>query len=345
VFQANLKGHLNLWLNLPSSAHLWLWWLSASATFVLGFAFARSFLAARVFAPKMYGVLTSGMVLGAIIPVLAWLISGAAANMYAQFLGLVVPPVMLIAGGASYKAGYRPARYFFLAWLAFAFCLYAYVLQGLGVLAANRFNAMSFTIGAAGESLLLAFALADRIESLRREKEAVEARETLYQSLSLMDGLTGLHNRRYLARKLKNEIELARRHHYPLSLIMLDLDDFKSFNDRFGHVEGDRVLFAAAEAIGETVRDGDAACRYGGEEFTIVLPRAKAEQAGVVAERVRQAVAGRLFEPNGGSSVQVTISAGYTELAPDDDDRSVLDRADQALYRAKRGGKNQTVRG
>jgi diguanylate cyclase (GGDEF)-like protein len=160
-----------------------------------------------------------------------------------------------------------------------------------------------------------------------------------------MDGLTGLHNRRYLARKLKNEIELARRHHYPLSLIMLDLDDFKSFNDRFGHVEGDRVLFAAAEAIGETVREGDAACRYGGEEFTIVLPRAKAEQAGVVAERVRQAVAGRLFEPNGGSSVQVTISAGYTELAPDDDDRSVLDRADQALYRAKRGGKNQTVRG
>ncbi|MBU2552695.1 MAG: sensor domain-containing diguanylate cyclase, partial [Proteobacteria bacterium] len=343
IFQADLKGHLNLVFGLSSGLHQFLWWFVGGNVIFWGFAFARAFLDTRSFAPRWHRVLGGFMWSGAAVVVLGLAGLPKAANILSQLVGLLSPPVMIVAGLAVYRRGYGAARFFLLAHSLLTLGLYPYVLQGLELVPADRFNTISFTIGAALEALFLAFALADRINVLQREKAAVEKRETLYESLSLTDGLTGLFNKRYLDRRLKTEIEEARRQAQPLSLMMLDLDHFKQFNDHFGHLEGDQVLRTAAEIIRETVRDHDSACRYGGEEFTVILPNAKADQAGNVAERIRVAFTRQTFTPAPGEEARVTISIGLTEMKPEDGDTDLIDRADKALYQAKEAGRNRTV--
>lgn len=153
------------------------------------------------------------------------------------------------------------------------------------------------------------------------------------------DPLTGVYNRGYLEERMGLELQWARRTETPLSLLMIDIDDFKAYNDAFGHPAGDEVLVACATLFREMVREGDLVARYGGEEFAVVLPNAGQDEAAGVAERMRQAVEDYAFPHR-----RVTISAGvacFPEHA--DDAPALLVRADEALYRAKGAGKNRVV--
>jgi two-component system cell cycle response regulator len=158
------------------------------------------------------------------------------------------------------------------------------------------------------------------------------------------DSLTGLFNRRYFERRLKEESAHARRHKKPFSLIMLDLDHFKLVNDTYGHEDGDRVLKLVADHLGAGLREDDVACRYGGEEMVLLLRSTTAAAARVVANRLRASLADKRI-PLGVKSEpkQVTFSAGVA--AADDrndyDANDIVARADQALYRAKRAGRNR----
>jgi two-component system cell cycle response regulator len=158
------------------------------------------------------------------------------------------------------------------------------------------------------------------------------------------DALTGLFNRRYFERRLKEESAHARRHKKPFAIVMLDLDHFKLVNDTFGHEDGDRVLKHVAEQIGIGLREDDVACRYGGEEMVLLLRATTGTAARVVANRLRAALADKripLGEKN--EMKQITFSAGVA--AADDrndyDATDIVARADQALYRAKRAGRNR----
>jgi two-component system, cell cycle response regulator len=158
------------------------------------------------------------------------------------------------------------------------------------------------------------------------------------------DGLTGLFNRRYFERRLKEEVAHAKRHKRPFSIVMLDLDHFKLVNDTYGHEDGDRVLRHVAEVIQSLLREDDVPCRYGGEEFVLLLRGTTGMAARIVANRLRSALAlkpigvGPKEEPR-----HVTFSAGVAAA----DDRNayaaddVVTRADAALYRAKRAGRNR----
>jgi diguanylate cyclase (GGDEF)-like protein len=158
------------------------------------------------------------------------------------------------------------------------------------------------------------------------------------------DALTGLYNRRYFERRLKEEAAHARRHKKPFSIILLDLDHFKLVNDTYGHEDGDRVLKHVANLLGGALREDDIACRYGGEEIVLLLRSTSGPAARVVANRLRAALAERPL-PLGDAQVpkQVTFSAGVAAA----DERNGFDatdifvRADQALYRAKRSGRNR----
>ncbi|MEZ4665631.1 MAG: GGDEF domain-containing protein [Thermomicrobiales bacterium] len=153
---------------------------------------------------------------------------------------------------------------------------------------------------------------------------------------SQMDALTGLANRRGFDARLSEEVARSRRYGHALSLLMIDIDDFKQVNDRFGHGTGDESLRATARAIESSVRSIDIAARYGGEEFAVILPETTADGAVVVAERIRRA--------NESSTVPVetTVSIGGAELDPSDADGSrLIASADAALYVAKRSGKNR----
>lgn len=162
--------------------------------------------------------------------------------------------------------------------------------------------------------------------------------------VALEDPLTGAFNRVALAGSLERDISLARRHGSPFSVIMLDLDHFKTINDRYGHLTGDCMLKIVVEQIRHCVRDSDPVFRYGGEEFTVLLSNTDAAGAARLAERIRATTA-QLETLCEGHLVRVTLSAGVAELNPDDGPERLLLRADRALYQAKQEGRNRVVVG
>jgi diguanylate cyclase (GGDEF)-like protein len=177
----------------------------------------------------------------------------------------------------------------------------------------------------------LALRAGPAIENARRFREA--------RQLADLDALTSLHNRRYFHETLAREASRAHRYDRHLALIVLDLDDFKAINDQIGHLAGDAVLAEIAERVREVVRSADIACRVGGDEFGVILPESTLEDADQLYARLRGAVAARPTTLAGA----LTVSAGMAELKSDDDPTSFFQRADDALYRAKAGGKGRVV--
>jgi len=157
-----------------------------------------------------------------------------------------------------------------------------------------------------------------------------------FEQLSVTDALTGLLNRRYLEERLTEEIKRSNRHGFPMSFLMIDVDEFKSYNDNFGHTEGDKALQIVGTCLKETLRGADVAARYGGEEFSILLPQTSSEEAAAIAERIRERVEQKSF-PNR----QVTVSIGIASCSLDlNSAKDLISAADKALYEAKRNGRN-----
>ncbi|WP_337954078.1 MULTISPECIES: sensor domain-containing diguanylate cyclase [unclassified Hydrogenobaculum] len=156
---------------------------------------------------------------------------------------------------------------------------------------------------------------------------------------STEDPLTGIYNRRYLENKLEEYVKLAKRHDRPLSLIMFDIDFFKHINDSFGHDVGDKVLKAIAKVVSENIRNTDIFARYGGEEFVIIAPETTKEDAKILAEKLRSLIRNLHFE----EGINVTCSFGVASLEKHDTKETLLKRADEALYEAKKTGRNKVV--
>lgn len=159
---------------------------------------------------------------------------------------------------------------------------------------------------------------------------------------ALHDELTGLGNRAAYDKSLQREIELAQRQNTPLSLIILDIDNFKHINDNYGHSSGDQALRALSSTITQSMRRSDMAFRFGGEEFVLVLSNTDVSAAGIVAERLRLAVAENHCTDNA-KTFRFTISVGVAELEADEQAYHLFERADMALYQAKQTGRNMTV--
>jgi two-component system cell cycle response regulator len=132
------------------------------------------------------------------------------------------------------------------------------------------------------------------------------------------------------------------RYGHPLSLILLDVDDFKKYNDAFGHKEGDNVLVTLAEVIRSCLRGTDTAYRYGGEEFVVILPETTIDQGKRIAERIRKTFKNNAFEPRKGKTVRKTVSLGVAQYSDKEDATSFIKRADKNMYTAKSLGKDQT---
>ena len=172
----------------------------------------------------------------------------------------------------------------------------------------------------------------------RVEQELLENQEKLYKLVNT-DQLTGVWNRLKLDQIAREEIERARRYQYPISLIFMDVDNFKAINDVHGHGVGDQVLIDVANLVGRQLREADWLCRWGGEEFLVLLPHAGLEAAAELAERLRTAVDAVI--PSSGE--RVTVSIGVAELGVNDALSDLIVRADGALYRAKAGGRDQVA--
>ncbi|MCX5826939.1 MAG: diguanylate cyclase [Deltaproteobacteria bacterium] len=177
----------------------------------------------------------------------------------------------------------------------------------------------------------------NRIENDLRESEG------RYHELSITDNLTKLYNSRHFYNQLTTETNRSVRYNRSISLMMLDVDDFKKYNDSFGHLEGDGVLIRLAKVIRSGLRRLDQACRYGGEEFVVILPETTGEQGYLIAERIREGFRQETFTPALGKDAHVTVSIGVAQLKPQEDMMHFINRADKNMYAAKAAGKDKVI--
>jgi diguanylate cyclase len=201
--------------------------------------------------------------------------------------------------------------------------------------------------GAANEAVLAAMDqilvanddLQQRLEKAEKQLEAQAAEIKAYESEARTDSLTGLSNRRAFDDELRRRVNEWERKRTPLTLIILDIDHFKKFNDTHGHQVGDEVLRTVAKTLRNQAREMDLPCRYGGEEFAVILPATEIAGACVVAERIRRAVEASVTV-YADKTLKVTCSLGLAQITPSDDSSSLIRRADDALYASKNAGRN-----
>ena len=188
-------------------------------------------------------------------------------------------------------------------------------------------------------------ALEQRLELSKTEISSLQHSLEAIRTESMTDPLTGLGNRKYFDRSIGTAVQKAMESGEPLSLLMFDIDHFKSFNDSYGHLTGDQVLRLVGMSLKQTIKGQDITARYGGEEFAVVLPNTALRQALTVADHIRRAVMSKELKKKSTGEIlgRVTISVGVSVLKPSDDTDSLIERADACLYAAKRNGRNRVI--
>ncbi len=273
----------------------------------------------------------------------------------------------------------RRAYFFVIAFTFYLIGVITYTLTSMGLIGHSELTANAGQMGSGLEMLLLAFALADRFNLARHEKleaqaEALRIKQELLdnvrtserllearvnerteelnaamaklQELSVTDGLTGIANRRHFDSALRAEWSRAERAGTTLSLALIDVDHFKKFNDCYGHLQGDDCLRKVAQILAQSIsRPGELAARYGGEEFALIIPNTQGCDAVRLAERIRAAIVACSIAHTDSDLGYLTISVGVASIIPHSNilPQALTHAADEALYSAKNGGRNQTV--
>jgi diguanylate cyclase (GGDEF)-like protein/PAS domain S-box-containing protein len=179
------------------------------------------------------------------------------------------------------------------------------------------------------------------ITERKRAEDMLRESEQRYLELSIIDDLTQLYNSRHFYTQLEKEMERSNRYGQPLTLVLLDLDKFKTYNDTYGHVEGDYVLSRLGRVIKRCLRDSDSAYRYGGEEFTIILPMTTSQDGLITAERIQNTFRKEVFTPVPGKEIFVTMSIGLSQYKRNENMKEFVHRVDQLMYKAKQNGRDR----
>ena len=255
--------------------------------------------------------------------------SGVIGAVHVSRMPLLVPNVAATPGLDRRRSRYRTSSFAAIPIVAGA--------ESLGVVSlTDRLNPGPYT---ADDLAAIAVLLAPAALALGRERVWREAQA--YAQAAVIDPVSGLFNRRYFQARLDEELQRAIRQLTSVALLMVDLDGFKSINDRFGHVAGDLVIRDISEILRRSVRIFDVCTRFGGEEFAVMMPGGTLESAGAIAERIRQRVESYQRSESDLSDLSVTASIGVAVSPPGMTARDLIERADRALYHAKKQGKNR----
>jgi diguanylate cyclase (GGDEF)-like protein len=328
----------------PNLAYPWqLSWGILVGTFICicGLQFSRLLMDLKTHAPILDGIHLGGIAV-AFIVILCYLITGNYSWLALQFSILVFAFPFIVALSSLYliNRGMRELWIFALAWILLGLGAVTYMLTVRGFIPANSLTLNSYRWASVTEALLLTFAITKHFYRLIEEKESLQKTEKFLREMNEKDALTGLYNRRYFDTSLWECI------HQPtitLSVLMLDVDHFKSINDRYGHTMGDEVLKQIGALLKATLRSHDIPCRYGGEEFVVLLPGTELTIAKQVADRIRVAFSEIPFEIPQELSFFATLSVGVAQHSPQEEGKRLMERADMALYWAKNLGRNRTA--
>jgi diguanylate cyclase (GGDEF)-like protein len=370
VLQLNLNGLAfeYLWPDTPNWANQ-----AMPLSMVFGMItmamFARAFLDLKRHRPRLNRVFELFVLSQVVMIVGSLLLDYRRAIMIETASVFLITPLILYGAISLIRSGYRPASYFLMAWAALLLGVVSYAMVSFGLLPKIFITEYGILIGSALEMTLLSFALAFRIRDLEQEKQllisrsrdeleaCVEQRTSeLNQALSELsamnrqlhevsrrDGLTGVYNRRFLEQSLDLLWESCAEAGEPFSVLMFDIDHFKSINDRFGHLAGDDCLRAVADVLHAQLRNPrECLARWGGEEFILLLPALPLAEARARAEQARRAIESR-EPPAQGPNVELRVSIGVASAFPTRGSQvtQLIEIADRALYRAKAAGRNR----
>lgn len=328
-------GHGYIWL-WPDNVALQRWIIPSLMVLygVAGLAFARHFLDTRSHFPRTHRAVGRFSALAA-----ALLVAAIAAG--SQLLALIVAfafvtafsLAMLLLGLMSLRAGHRYSRYFLLASIASMLGTSITALTVWGFIPFGEWKYRAVEFGMLADATLLALALASQIRSIQLQHMVAERRAS-------SDPLTGLHNRRALVEQAQQLVQRAQASRRDLALIILDIDHFKAINDQYGHAAGDAALVAVGGILASCARSGDIVARWGGEEFLLLLPETRLDDALVMAERLRSTLADTRV-PVGDLQIAFTASFGVAHIGTHSTLDSLISEADSHLYQAKHGGRNR----
>jgi len=313
----------------------------AAATAAIGFAvgFARDFLDIGRHAPRLLSVmdrLRTTLLLSAVV-IAAWPWPASRFGMVIVTVLLATNLLMIGLGVRAALARDRYGYYFLAGWIPLTVATSVRSMQAAGLVDIAANDVYLYALGAVWEALALTLGIADRVLGFRRERDVA-------RKMAEEDMLTGVQSRRAIEMQLRALASEARAGGSGLGVLFVDIDHFKSINDRFGHGIGDACLAAVAQRLQAELRDGDHLGRWGGEEFVALLPGANLDNAHHTSERILRAVSADAVQVASGE-VSITVSIGIAVLDPMHDDmHSLLHRADSALYRAKANGRNRVER-
>ena len=311
-----------LWPDSPRWANTCLLVL-LSVSLLTAVQFSTTILRAADYTPRLNRVARVLQILAICAVALSPVVDYAVLVQPVSFLVTLAVIFMITLGIVSLLAGSRPARPYVIAWGAFLAGSMVFLLKNFGVLPHTFFTQHSWQVGSLLEMILLSMTLSSRMSELQHQ--------------SRTDALTLLGNRRLFNDKLPEEFERARQQNHPLALLVLDIDKFKHYNDMHGHAQGDEAVKAVAHALRKHARKPHVACRYGGDEFCVILPVTSEASAAVLAERLRAAVQSSLTGEH-----TVTVSIGYAGQVGNrfETAHQLFEAADAALYSAKEQGRN-----
>ena len=338
IYQFNSHGHLRLWLDIDYKLYNALFWFCLSGAFSFATLFSAKFLqihSDEMFLQKSFLCILLLSIFVGILGILGYSIP---ANWLAHGLGLIQPLIFIGLACYRFRRGFRPAIYYLLAWGILACGILGWIFLPDRTASSNV-----LMLTTALESILLSLALSARFRNLRLTQLTLTRNLHYYRDLSLTDALTGLYNRRCLSSKMQKEINQALTTDTPLSLMVMDIDFFKKYNDAYGHWQGDQVLVGFSNVLLKNLSDTQLAFRFGGEEFVILLPNFNAADTAKLAENIRHDFAAKTFRPADNKMVQVTVSIGISSLTAQDDEATLFERTDKALYEAKTTGRNKVV--
>jgi len=311
--------------------------LLTSLSVFFALLFARTFLVTGKTAPRHDVIIKILMTVMAIVFVLTILEYRWTSNVVLYVFTQVSVLVCISAGVASYRFGFKPALYFIIAFMVLALSTVIFILRVVYIVPENTLTQHSIFFGTALESILLSFALGYRIRIMREKEKSLTA-------MSITDELTGLFNKRHFSNVFQGKLHESEINNTPVSLMMLDVDHFKLYNDSYGHHEGDTVLRELGIVIKETLRGDDIPCRYGGEEFSVILPDSDIKAGVFVAERIRSRFMEKVFTPGKSAGpVTVTVSIGVGTWNGKESSDAFFKRCDKALYMAKEMGRNRVI--
>jgi diguanylate cyclase (GGDEF)-like protein len=314
-------------------------WAAAAAAIGFAVGFARDFLDVGRHAPRLLPLMNRlrTALLWSAVAIAAWPGPASRFGMVMVTVLLAINLLMIGLGVRAALARDRYGYYFLAGWIPLTVATSVRSMQAAGLVDIAANNVYLYALGAVWEALALTLGIADRVLGFRRERDVA-------RKMAEQDMLTGVQSRRAIEMQLRALATEARAGGSGLGVLFVDVDHFKSINDRFGHGIGDACLAAVAQRLQAELRDGDHLGRWGGEEFVALLPGANLDNAHHTSERILRAVSTDPVQIASGE-VSITVSIGIAVLDPMHDDmHSLLHRADSALYRAKANGRNRVER-